>query len=486
MSNEQNEIKNNNNLAKNIWNLRFYFRKWLFHRTLAPFIGAPIFYLSYFILPAVALFLVVSPILRISLNFNLLNYLVSVLNYKTAGIVIAISVVIYFFIFYLRLIRYPRSPRNKIGIGVAFAYDFMGIEKLKDSLRYRDLVIRELEKIIDQEKLSHIFKIIKLNDYHANRFYKKFGDKKSARNYIRKTRIIFTIFGYVKSGKHNKEDRYKYELEYLVGHSLVPIKNCQLMSKKFSKQLRRQKWEFKENNSGIMSEGIAGNIRENAFFAIGVSSFYSKNPQVAIVFLKKLLDYRIKRPDLMIDVKNYLAYCNFYIGRIFALNKIEKNWLSIAIKRTEQAVSFKPNYYQAYILLCYLYYKNKDIDNAFKAISKAQKFQSNAVWRFNKAFLYFYLGDSEKLLIGLNIYKSIKKNQLIQINKDIFNKEIIPSLIEVISEEQKNQFYYPLIFIYSKALDNKDKATEFYNLFLEKEKNNTEMKLLLSESKRII
>lgn len=68
--------------------------------------------------------------------------------------------------------KIPTCSREKIGIGVAFAYDFVGVKKLKDSLCYRDQIIRELEKVLDQEKFGHLFKIVKINDYHANNFYK--------------------------------------------------------------------------------------------------------------------------------------------------------------------------------------------------------------------------------------------------------------------------------------------------------------------------
>lgn len=55
--------------------------------------------------------------------------------------------------------------------------------------------------------------------------------------YIRKTNIIFTIYGYVKNEKYDAKNQYKYDLEYLVGHKTVPINVSQLMSGKFLKSL---------------------------------------------------------------------------------------------------------------------------------------------------------------------------------------------------------------------------------------------------------
>ncbi len=473
-------------IAMDIWGIRLYVRKLMYHRILAPYIGYLFFFFSYFIIPILIIFLLISGISRIVLGFNVTSYLVGLLSHQSLVYILGFIFLSFVLIYYLVIIKYPRCSKKKIGIGVAFAYDFVGVKKLKDALDYRDLIVRELEKVLDQENFGHLFKIIKINDYHANRFYKKFTNRLLAQKYIKKTHIIFTIYGYVKNEKYDANNKYKYDLEYLVGHKTVPIAVSQLMSRKFSKHLHNQKWEFEENNSGKMLEGVANNIKENAYFAIGVSSFYSQNPMIAIVFLDKLLGNGIKRPDLELDIKKYLAYSHYFIARFFTINKVEDNWLAKAIEETNKAVKYKPNYYEAYILLSFLHYKNKNLNEAFNAIKEAQKYQNNSIWRFNEAFLHLYIGDQNNLKEGLNIYKNIKNKHFELIDKTVFNNEIIPSLLEVITMEQKNQFYYSLIFVYAKVLGDKSKATEYYNLFLEKERNNADMKPLLDDAQKYI
>jgi len=473
-------------IAKDIWGIRLHVRKLMYHRDFALYTGYLFFFFSYFILPILILLLLVSGISRIALDFNVLSSIAGLLGYQIWMYILGLIFLLYVLIYYLFIIRYPRCSKNKIGIGVAFAYDFVGVKKLKDALCYRDQIVRELEKVLDQEKFGNLFKIIKINDYHANHFYKKFTNRLLAHKYIRKTNIIFTIYGYVKNEKYDAKNQYKYDLEYLVGHKTVPINVSQLMSRKFSKHLHNQKWEFDENNSGRMLEGVANNIRENAYFAIGVSSFYSQNPILAITFLDKLLGNSVLRPDLELDVKKHLAFSHLSIAQVFTKNKIGQDWLIISLNEAKSAVKYKPNYYDAYILLSVLYYKNKNINDAFNALKEAQKYQTNAVWRFNEAFLHFYLSDLKNFEKGLSIYKNIKNKQLGTIDKVIFHEQIIPFLLEAITDEKKNQFYYSLIFVYAKVLGDKGKATEYYNLFLDKEKNNADMKVLLDDAKKFV
>ncbi|MBN1325752.1 hypothetical protein JW977_02110 [Candidatus Falkowbacteria bacterium] len=473
-------------IVRDIWGLKLHVRKLMYHRNFALYTGYLFFFFSYFIIPVLIFILLVSGISRIALGFNVLSYIVDLFDYKIWRYILGSIFLVYVLIYYIFIIRYPRCPKNKIGIGVAFTYDLVGVKKLKAALYYRDQIVRELEKVLDQEKFGHLFKIIKINDYHANRFYKKFTNRFLAHKYTRKTNIIFTIYGYVKNEKYDAKNQYKYELEYLVGHKTVPINISQLMSRKFSKHLHSQKWEFEENNSGKMLEGVANNIRENAYFAIGISSFYSQNPILAITFLDKLLGNSVLRPDLELYAKNHLAFSHLSIAQVFTNNKIGQDWLNIAFNETEKAVKFKPNYYDAYILLSVLHYKNKKIDEALNALKEAQRYQCNAVWRFNEAFLHFYLTDQKNLEEGLRIYKNIKNKHIGTIDKAIFHKQIIPSLLEAITDEQKNQFYFSLIFVYAKVLGDKGKAIEYYNLFLDKGKNNTDMKILLDAAEKLI
>lgn len=468
--------------------IKFYFFEKLKYKKPICFIVGPLIFIFFEVFLPITIFIyVVNYFTNKFFEFNVLKLLASFIQFVPylSSLLILLGIIILYIYFWINIFRLPRISKGKIGIAVGVALDFLKNENIKEGYEKREMIKREIERIVDLEGLNKRVRVIFLNDYQTNRVFKGITMPIWASNFFEKTRISFVMFGYSKRDSYGGAQKWKFDFNYAVSHKYIPIKESIALSKKFKRALDDQKWIFDELDSGNMVEAVASNIENNAFFSLGLSSCVAgvMYADIALLqkseyFLKKILN-TFSRPDIQISIKKYLSRTYFAIA-IF-LDTVDK--LDDAEKNLNASIKYKDNCYEVYIFLSVVLFKKRRIEDSLRAVELAKKYQKDSVWRYNKAFLLLYKNEFRD---AIKEYKGLQKKLGAIANQKVTANQVVNSCLEIITVEHKNQFYYSIIFVYKKVLNNSDKAKEYYNLFLDKEEGNSVFSELIIEAKKII
>ena len=471
-------------------NLRFYLRKWLYHRYLGPIVGPLILFFlailyAYLFVAVFYLFIVrwkIPPIPVTTLNL-IFQYYGIVKGFLIAHWLIlgVVGIVVSYAIHLLRIFRLPRNRSKKICIGIAFSLDFVDSKNVRDVLKKRSNIKAELHKLLEEKNLTKDFKIKILNDFHANAIHRNvaLGSKFNS-DLLKKTRIPFIIYGFVKKAPYSSQQQYKYELNYIVSHPPIPWLHSLRLAKDFTRLLKKQNWIFPESDSGTMIEVVADNIRQDAMFAIGTSAVVGGQPIAGKSFLDELLATPKLQPGFKIRIREYQSLCFYSLSAL----SLRVNDIPGAIRNMQEAIRLKDNSYDYYLNLSYLRWLNNEFDEGLRAIDLAERYQANSIWRFNKAFLLMCKGTTQDIQNAVGAYRSMNASKLSQIPINSYGQ-----IIETLEEEAgsgKDQFLYGLIFVYAKVKKDKSTASSYLQLLEEKFANNNSYQFLIDDAKKLL
>ncbi|MFH1193476.1 MAG: hypothetical protein V1661_00610 [bacterium] len=387
----------------------------------------------------------------------------------------------FLFYFLIRLLRYPRCKKHGIAIGLSLHE--LKPKHISDALHNIKMIKMELQKIINNHELNKHFEVCLLNDYHASNLHRFWNEKN--KNILskleKKTKIKFFIFGTMKREYYNDKEKYKFNLNYGVSHQIVPEKISLHWSKDFTEALQEQRWIFDVLDEGTMQEKSAENIEENAVLSCAITSIGYKN-DFSINLLRYLYNKKIARKGINSKIIKYLS-----LGHLFnAIALYNNNNFREAIQSLNEGLIYKNDDYNAYLLLGKLHFENKNIIDALSAIEKAGIYQQDSSWLFSKAFLYFYKDTNEDILLGLEIYKKLTNNKLnkISITQFIHIKNHIIETLE--KEPMKIQYYYSLVFLYVKALNEYTEARKYYDELLKNKNNRSIYNVLVKEAQKLL
>jgi len=476
------------------WNwarsVRSYFRRWIYHRHIGPILGpAILFFLALFygyVVVAVFYFFVIKlgiPPIPITARDEIFHYYgivkgLLITHWLLLGLAgLALSYLIHL----IRLFKFPRNRSKKICIGIAFSLDFVDPKDIADVIEKRKLIKRELHKLLEEKNLTRDFKIKVLNDFHANKIHRNVAlGSEFNRKLLQKTRMPFIIYGFAKKASYASRQQYKYELNYIVSHPPIGWIQSLRLGRDFTRALKAQNWMFPENDAGTMIEVVADNIRQDALFSLGASAAVARQPLIGKQFLDELAAAPNLKPGFKIKIREYQSLCFYFAS---ALN-LQNNDIPAAIGNLQQAIQLKNNCYDYYINMSYLRYRNNEIEEGFAALDLAEKYQSNCLWRFNKAFLRMQKGTTQDIETAVSIYRSMNANKLSQIGVDAY-AQIIQTLEE---ETQKNkpQFLYGLIFVYVRVKNDKTTAAGYLQMLEEAFANKAAYRFLIEDARRLL
>ena len=494
MANSQEDKNPERDILTRFWNwainLRFYLRRWVYHKYVGPMFGPLIlfFLLIFYIYLFISFFYLfvikwgIPQLPSSSIALILLAYSVVKIFLVKYWIPIFVLGIIFSYVIHLtRLYKLPRNRSKKICIGIAFSLDFVAQEDVADVLIKRKQIKRELYKILDENNLTRNFKIKIFNDFQANRIHKKtnFGSEFNSK-LLRKTRTPFIIYGFAKKAGYSSRLQYKYDVNYIVSHSPIPWLQSLRLSRDFTKLLKGQNWLFPTSDAGTMIEVVADNIRQDAMFAIGASAAISGSPSIGKIFLDELSVMPHLQPVFLIKIREYQSACFYFLSAI----DLGAGNIVDAIDHLENAIRLKNNSYDYYLNLSYLRYLNNEIDKGLQAVDLAQKYASNSAWRFNKAFLLMCKGSTVDIGNAISIYRSLNQNKLSQISANLY-AEIIRTLEEGVSEN-KPQLLYGLVFIYAKTKKDRKKAAGYLQLLEEKFPTGHSNRFLVDDAKKLL
>ena len=472
--------------------LWYLVRKIIYDRRLAPYLG-PVISLMIFLTMGILSIRILYSISKLLLGNDAMVWtektiiLANTIPFKPY--ILVGLIILYFIVFENHLLRYPRANKKKITIGLAFNFNFIKRKDLGEILSHARDIKEELYRTIRKEDLGRQYKIIIINDYLADKIFRNISNKEFRSKFIKKTKLAFIIFGYVKRYPYNKKEQYKFELDYMVTHRPIPENVSTQMGTNFGRILKEQTWNYEVDDSGNLITEVASNIRHNVFYALGiVASLYVNGHEISKKLLLKLLedikDCNNRSAFFKKSIKYNLSASHYFHAVSLFNNKTTNDYLQKSIENLNTSVKFRPTY-NAYLLIGYFLFLSSDIDSAFKAIIESSKYSTDTSWRFSEAFLYFYKGDKDSIKKGMQIYKSISQKSITKIKLQSFDF-ILATINDVIAKENKYQFLYSKIYVLSKCLKDKNSATNTFNELVEKIRAEDENYFLVLEAKNIL
>lgn len=386
---------------------------------------------------------------------------------------VAISVAFVFAIwFYSRM--YPKRQKDKIGIAVALR------ENTETATIIKQDVIDKFREVITELPSGHDIELIVLNDFHA----KKVVDEESARLVSNKTQCQFVVWG--KALNYNTQ--YKFDLHYIVRHRDLHPKEKQQVKRGFAESTVDKNWEFLEDDVFVGIETTAANIREIAWYVMGIASQLSFD----FDFAKKLhLDlYNSLRNDeekrkTLSPVFQRLPMWLADSYSVLGLNKYYAGDIETALQLTDEGLKYQPQHYPSLLHKALYVLLLGDLSESKKLIKQIRKQNtkknlSDSAWRYSEAFLVTLEGDIQR---GMKLYKKAFNGHTSQ--------QTIDGVIDFIkqymeSNSDRIEFQYVLGQIYLKMKNNPPEALKYFEGFVDASHGREDLAQLRTEAEHKI
>jgi tetratricopeptide (TPR) repeat protein len=260
-----------------------------------------------------------------------------------------------------------------------------------------------------------------------------FNNIKGIENLHNKTRGHFYIFGDVK--KRNNE--FYLSLSGLVLHRPIPIIDSNEIAKDFNAVLPksinfREELSFKEFSTS--AEQTVATVK----YIVGLAAFVSGDPELAIQLHE---DLKIYIQDRNIKTASFIkSKLNTYLANEYALlsqfHFINNNQIDL-VKCLEKASTLDSNNYRVLIMQSMIAFSvENDPQKALLLTKKCSSFNAPQ-WRYNEAFLYFWLGKYDEAI------KSCEKlRQQNYPNEFLVSKEVTSFNEQILSSKKISVLYY--------------------------------------------
>lgn len=334
----------------------------------------------------------------ISFFVNTDKFLSQFIGLWTRGAVYLLLSIIWLSFWLFNKFHLPRNRKNRVGIVIAiFSENESERQKLKADF------ISKLKTDFQQEGILSFSEVIFLKNHFSKQIKEASNPRGELEKINKKVKAHFYVWGDVKK-RPDGENGEKYFLNFqgYVIHKPISQNLSQEISKDFSKVLPREV-NFLEKRSFRGFEVSAKLVELAAKYIIGIAAFVSQDPKLALKLHNGLEDQfnlfkplpphlqeiRNRIPFLISDETLWIAWWHFKNQR----NNEAKVFL-------QKSLLENTNNYGAYLLKAIIDFGiDKNINEAFKSIGKAEKYSKNTFeWRYSKAFLYFWTEDYPKAL----------------------------------------------------------------------------------------
>jgi|SRR3989344_1540482 len=389
-----------------------------------------------------------------------------------------------------QFIKYPKTPKKKIGIYIAILNRY----KDHEAKKFLKNIHEEIQATLNNVGFGDIFCVYSLDEFKSKRIIdKKLGFldpllKKSIWSVnMDNTRWNFVLYGSIKKAKSENEYVYKIEPDYAIRHAVIDQNISKDLSKDLTIFLKGQPWKFPLKQEMNSLELVAENMRENILFALGAGAYVSGFIKVANLYHEKLLDLITPRLEentylksLLHKTQEVVVIENHTLGNYFFFGKKD---IDSAINYQEKVLRIKNNHYGAHLNLAHHFYlKNPDQfkDKIDYHLSMAEKYQQDSAFKLSQAFLKIQRGSNLKE--GIELYDSTLRNGLIPVNT------INPTLTFLKETREVKSYPYleflVAIVIYRKI--NETEGRELLRQFLDKFDNNIELKVFTQKAKKFL
>lgn len=361
--------------------------------------------------------------------------------------------------------RRPKSPKNKIGFGIAILTE----TQIQEERLTNDFVIT-LRNLLLSRKFKYKFHFINFPSH----FVEQIQDQDDAKGLLKGSRLKFLIYGRARTRSINGTDHHFLELEGVVAHSTLNPQVQSLFSKEFSDLFPRRITISSEND--IFSfEFTAELIKFVAMYIIGIAAMLSGDPTYGQELFEDL-DNQLKSTKLdlpaIVKIKERLParltdayYLQAYLlmGQWFKTKDTQQLFNAKAPLDKLKLVS--PNNYNGHLIRSlWIFVVERNVGEAKKEILKCKEVHE-VTWRYSYAFLLAYEGDLGR---ANKEYKRAFKGTV----QSIALKEIIDFITWILqTEPDKVQLRYCLGIIYLFQLKEFSRARENFERFIQNSPN---------------
>jgi len=359
--------------------------------------------------------------------------------------------------------RLPKNNKKNIGVVLCIYADSEEAEQVlkKD-------FITSIKKQFQSSEIGEIYNVIVIKNHLAS----KYSDFNAIKKLHKKVKGNIYIFGETKKRKHGVE-QYFLSLDGYVLHRPVAKQVSQELSKDFLATLPKA-INFKDEFAFAGFQVSADIVVNSVEYIIGIAAFISGNPFLATKLhtelKERILLSKQKLPGngIILSKINNLLSDEFAIIAAYYLGKCNREK---AYENLKTSLDLNPNCYRALITESVISFSwEKDPKKAL-ALTKRCHMVSEPTWRYNEAFLHFWL---EQYASAWKQCEKIKKQNYsneFEISREVtqFNEELLKIVID------KPVLYFWIGFNYYYKQINLPLALKNFEVFIEQADPSMEM-----------
>jgi len=386
---------------------------------------------------------------------------IDIRNISTPEFTITVLVLGFLSVAWFVTTRLPKSPKKKIGFGVALVTE----TKEQHDKIYNDFILT-LRELLYRSRFRYQFEFI----VYPQHFAERIETTDDAIKFLKDSNLRFLIYGRARTRKIDDKDTHIIKLEGLVSHKPINPEFQKQFSAEFG-DLFPRRMEILSENDIFSFELRAELVKSVAMYIISMGALVSgdilysqdlleelneqlkenKDEFPALVKLRKRIPLRLK------DVYSIQAQSHF----VNWTKTGDQDYLLKSKPFLDKIQKIDPGHYDSHVKRAlWLFVVNRDIAGAKKELNKCKNVHYDISWRYSFAFLLAYEGNLEK---AVDEYKRAFKGEILP---SVLG-EIIDFIERIVQKEpEKNQLLFCLGLIYYLKLKNDLYAFEAFNDFL--------------------
>jgi hypothetical protein len=349
----------------------------------------------------------------------------------------------------------PKNNKKNTGVVICIHADSDEAEQgLKSDF------IASIKKQIINEQMGEIFNVIVIKNHLAQ----SYNNLKGIYKLHKKAKGHIYIFGETKKRKNGK-DQYFLSLDGMVLHRPVAQQVSQELSKDFLATLPKG-INFNDEFAFAGFQVSADIVVKSVKYIVGIASFISGNPFLAIRLHTNLkgqiqaTPQKLPGDDIILSkiddllANEYAIVARYYFGKDDQENTRQNLTTSLGIKN---------NCYQALILESIVAFSwDNDPKKSLSILKKCHHVTDDPTWRYNEAFLYFWLGNYYSALKQCEKIKKHSNDYVVSQEVVEFNENLL------ILDDSRCALYFWLGFNYFYKQNNLPLALKNFELFEQK------------------
>lgn len=320
--------------------------------------------------------------------------------------------------------------------------------------------ISAVRKGIQGEEISDVFNVILVKNHLAS----KYNNPKDIYKLDKKVKGHIYIFGETKKRKHGV-DQYFISLQGLVLHRPISKQASQELANDFLATLPNS-INFKDEFAFAGFQISADIVVKCVEYIVGIAAFISGNPFLATKLHTDLKNKIAASSQKLPGDKVILSKIDDLLSNEFALiggYYFRKNDCENANKNLDTALGLNKNCYNALVTKSVIAFSwDNDPKKALSICKECHGFQE-PTWRYNEAFLHFWL---ENYASAWKQCEKIKKQNYP--NENFVSQEIIKFNETLVATIEKPILYFWIGFNYYFKQNNLPLAFQNFETFVQK------------------